>query len=416
MSILRNLFKFSQLARARHKDARCLSTTIKKLGNIEDEVDNIFDREFVDMKVEDFKKLYETDKTGETKKKIEVVLKEYEYIKYNSLGRVPSVIDEMEMDRFIKEGYTPSLRDKLFNFFYKRELAKHAGLRRKEREKAEKQSRKDKKLVELRSMSNTRSGILNQHGDIIYGLWHNSLFCRIPDNRLKSGNSASRLKEAAMWGRKLVFDFAFEEFMPGWIYKNSLEQVQCSYGLNRYNYKEPFDFWFCNFKKDSIGHEFFVEKAMKNLYTGAMVTVKEDCFMNHFDKSRLVYLSPNATQTVQDIANNDDVYIVGVYNDKGSQKPLTYRKAELLGIRSARLPIDDHLSWHVGSKSLCINHVVGSLLEVIANGGNWRSALLKHIPERKIKSLDQVVEIEEKRKNKFKKDRRFSLRNDFDWD
>lgn len=385
---------------------------------IGEEDNSIYDREFVDLKLEDYESLYINDPGGEIKQLIQTTLSEYEYLKYNSMGRVPSNIDLIDMKRVVEEGPTYSARVKLFNFLYKREMVKRSGRIKREREKEQsKIDRVERQAKFSNDYGDRRTGLTTDDGRLIYGLWHNSLFCRIPDNKLKSGRSTSRLIDAALYGRKLVFDFDFEDQMVPWISRNTMEQIQDAYGLNRFNYKQPFDIWFCNFNPNSNGGQFITKNCMKNLYSGSLVTVKNDCFTKHFDKSRLIYLSPNARERLGDISKDvDDVYIIGAYNDKGSAKPLTYRKAEALGIRCRSLPIDNYVSLNAGSKSLCVNHVTGILLEVIANGGNWREALMKHIPSRKIKPLDVMLEEEARRNQKLRKKSmvRFSIRHDLD--
>lgn len=379
----------------------------------------IYSREFRDLKVEDYESLYNDDPTGEKKAFVETVLKEYEYHKYNSLGRVPSDIILVDMIRFFEEGQTVSARDKLFNFFYKREMVKRAQSIKKRKEKAEKSALQQAKLDKFTELyGGKRTGLLTDKNELIYGLWHNSLFLRIPDNKIKVGASASRLATAAMFGPRLIFDFDFENSMAPWVSRNAIDQVQEAYGLNRFKYQEPFDLWFCNLNQKTQSAEYLMKNAIANLFTTSMITVKDDCFTNYFDKSRLVYLSPDAREKVTDVGKNDDVYIIGVYNDKGGGKPLTYRKAAKLGIRARSLPLDSYLAWQGGSKSLCVNHVTGILLEVMANGGDWRKAFIRHIPTRKIKPLEVVMEEEERRLAKLrhkKKMSRFSLREDLDF-
>lgn len=378
----------------------------------------IFSREFKELKLNDYESLYKDDLTGAKQCFIENVLKEYEYLKYNSVGKVASDISLVDMERFLEEGQTLSAREKLFNYFYKREMVKRCQSMRKKRERAEKQAIADAKTEKFNKLyGGKRTGLLGTDNQLIYGLWHNSLFCRIPENKIKSGLSSSRLIEASLFGPKLVFDFDFESFMAPWIYRNVLDQVQESYGLNRYHYKECFDIWFCNFDENSPGADFLKKNALRNLFTSSLIEIKKDCFTNYFDKSRLVYLSPNAKEKVTSVGNNDDVYIIGVYNDKGCGKPLTFRKAAKLGIRSMSLPLDSYIAWQGGSKSLCVNHVTGILLEVMANGGDWRKAFIKHIPARKIKPVEVVIEEEERRLSRMRQKRkmtRFSIREDLD--
>lgn len=381
--------------------------------------DNIYDREFVDMKVEDYESLYKADESGQMKATIETALKEYEFIKYNSNGRVPSIVDIVAMEKLLRESLTPTTRAKYFEYLFKKEMTKRAEAAKKIRLKEEREELQRIKTAELVRLHGTerRTGLLNEHNELIYGLWHNSLFCRIPETKLKHGNSTSKLIQAAQYNNKIVFDLDFDEYMTPWVCRNVVDQLQESVGLNRHQYQEPFDIWFCNFKENSESGQFALRKETKNLYENALVTFKKDCFTKYFDKSRLVYLSPNAKERLVSVGKNDDVYVIGVYNDKGHSLPLSYKKAKQLGIRTRCLPIDSYLAWHAGSKNLCINHVTGVLLEYLANGGDWREAFKKHIPTRKIKPTELVIEEEEQRlKNLRRKKllRRFSIKEDLD--
>jgi ribonuclease P protein 1 len=408
------------LARLRNFRILPSRTTRSFHSNGEDSEANeeaIYDREFADIKVEDFVDLYNGNNV--VKEKIETILSEYEFKKYNSMGRVPSKMTPTDMKLLIDDGPTPMLRDKLFRYLFKREMDKRAQKLRLEREKKETKARRAVKMEEFQKRGAGRTGLLSDTGHLVYGLWHNSLFCRIPETKMKKGSSASRLVTSAMFGRKLIFDFSFDEYMNKHTSRNAVDQVQEAYGMNRFFYQDPFDLWFCNFQQDSMSGQYCADKAIKNLHSGSMITVKEDCFTNHFDKSQLVYLSPNAREPLGKITKSDDIYIIGVYNDKGHQKPVTYRKALKLGIRSRCLPLDTHLAWQGASKSLCVNHVTGILLEVMANGGDWHAAFMKHIPQRKIKPMEVLAEEEERRLAKLLKTRKqtpqFNLRNDFDW-
>lgn len=394
---------------------RFYSSTSSPESESDNQEQAIFDREFAELKVEDFADLYKDSE--QLKNSVKTILNEYEFLKYNSMGRVPSTISLLDMQQIIDEGVTPYGRDKIFHYLFKREMDKRASRLRLERQKQEIKLRRAVKIEEFTRRGAQRTGLLAENGELTYGLWHNSLFCRIPENKLKAGASMSRLKTAAMFGRKLIFDFSFDDYMVKHTARNACDQVQEAYGLNRFIYKDPFDIWFCNFDKDSHTGKYMGQKALSNLHSGSMITMKNDCFTNHFDKSRLVYLSPNAKEPLGKITRSDDIYIIGVFNDKGHQKPVTHRKALQLGIRARCLPLDSHVVWQGSSKSLCVNHVTGILLEVMANGGDWRAAFLKHIPQRKIKPMEQVAKEEEQKMARFLRNRKkpqFDLRSALD--
>lgn len=362
----------------------------------------IFDREFIEKSIDDFKKYYENDPDGSIKAQIETILGEYESTKYNSMGRVPSELDDEIMERLLETKVTSS-RLRLLDYFFKREMSKIASKKRRLRQAAEKEKRTH--------TGTNRTGLLDDDGNIVYGLWHNSLFSRIPEGRLKSGTSTTRLIDAARFGRKLVFDFGYHDEMRPQYNHNAQEQVMHSYGLNKHNYRKPFDLWFCNFNPETSG-KLLSTKLMPHMYQPEnMITMKEDCFTNHFDMSRLVYLSPHARNKCNFKEESDDVYVIGVFNDKSSGRPVSYRKARSLGIRAESLPLDQYLSWGCGAKSLCINHVVGILLELLNNGGDWQAALKRAIPSRKIKPTEVLLAEHEYRLSKKRVRDRFNVRS-----
>lgn len=73
--------------------------------------------------------------------------------------------------------------------------------------------------------------------------------------------------------------------------------------------------------------------------------------------------------------------MIGGLVDKNRHKGLTHRQAVEAGVRTARLPIKDHIQLstrHV----LAVNHVVEILVHR-ACGLDWASALMRVMPERR---------------------------------
>ena len=73
-------------------------------------------------------------------------------------------------------------------------------------------------------------------------------------------------------------------------------------------------------------------------------------------KSDLVYLtadSPNVLETLED----DNIYIIGALVDKNRYKGLCQKKADEQGIRTAQLPIREHMRLTT-RRVLTVNHGV----------------------------------------------------------
>lgn len=75
-------------------------------------------------------------------------------------------------------------------------------------------------------------------------------------------------------------------------------------------------------------------------------------------KSDAIYLTADAPDTEGhkiDVVDTAKVYIIGGIIDRNRHKGLTLKKAESLGIATAKLPITDNLRL-IGSLSLTTNH------------------------------------------------------------
>jgi len=101
----------------------------------------------------------------------------------------------------------------------------------------------------------------------------------------------------------------------------------------------------------------------------------------HPDTSKLVYLTSDADHTL-DHLDDSKIYVIGGIVDRNRLKGTTNRKAQELGISTARLPIDDHLKL-VSSKVLTVNHVFEILLKYRQHGNDWKKAMLDVLPARK---------------------------------
>ena len=111
------------------------------------------------------------------------------------------------------------------------------------------------------------------------------------------------------------------------------------------------------------------------------VRYEEQHYLAAYPRERLVYLSSEGDETLSVPLDPDTVYIVGGLVDHNRQKGLTHRLATEAGIRTAKLPIDEHCEMAT-RKVLAVNHVVEILVQ-LASGVGWQPALLKVIPERK---------------------------------
>ena len=100
-----------------------------------------------------------------------------------------------------------------------------------------------------------------------------------------------------------------------------------------------------------------------------------------YPKERLVYLSSEAEEVLDGSLDPEAVYVIGGLVDHNRQKGLTHQRAIEAGIRTVRLPIDEHMVMSQ-RRILAVNHCV-EILVYVASGLSWAEALVKVMPERR---------------------------------
>lgn len=95
----------------------------------------------------------------------------------------------------------------------------------------------------------------------------------------------------------------------------------------------------------------------------------------------IVYLTHDATD-VLDKLDEKDVYVIGGIVDRNRLKGATMEKARRLGVRAAKLNLDENVTITHGTPVLTVNHCVDILLNA-SNGMTWKDAYLRVLPPRK---------------------------------
>jgi len=117
---------------------------------------------------------------------------------------------------------------------------------------------------------------------------------------------------------------------------------------------------------------------------GWTVGVHEGAVTEHFDRSSVIYLSPDA-DTVLETLQTDTVYVMGGLVDRSVRRGASLCRAAQLGVRAARLPLQEHApSVHNGRLPLTLNAVLELLLHANA-GGEWADAIVAALPERSLR-------------------------------
>ncbi|KFD54827.1 hypothetical protein M513_04261 [Trichuris suis] len=295
------------------------------------------------------------------------VITEFQLYKYLD-SRLPSHLTVKHAERLLMlDGKTQRLR-----------YLSYLGRKQHLAESKEKTRLERAKKGEARRAEVLAERLSNKH--LLYALGANSISRRIADSAMNKIDEA-RLAFAQMYGQPLVLDMSpMKELSP---IETDLtwSQLRECYFVNR-THLVPFDLHFTDcdptLKTWSDSERYFCGGLDKY-----MLQWHQQSFYDMFPRERLVYLSPDSRRML-DAVESDKIYVIGAMVDRPNRLNWTLGKAKQLNITTAKLPLDKYVRWHSGTKSLTLNQVVGILLDVVQNGGDWSSAIVKNVPKRKL--------------------------------
>ncbi|KAM9033151.1 tRNA methyltransferase 10 homolog C [Sarcophilus harrisii] len=276
---------------------------------------------------------------------------------------VPEHISDEDLKK-IAECPSKKSRKKQLKFLYIKENHKKA--------RKEKQARKRAEKDEIEKQKQLGNDEESENKEL-----KNTFLLPLQDRAFKSERDW-RNAQAMIFGQPLVFDMAYENFMPERDLKNTVCQLLESEGANRKDI-DPFHIYFCNLRVDSPYHKELLNRY-KEKWNELLLTATEKSHVDVFPKERLIYLtadSPNVMTTFR----HDKIYIIGSFVDKCSQPRVSYANAKRLNLASERLPLDQYLQWELGNKNLTLDQMMRILL-TLKNTGDWEKAL-KFVPSRK---------------------------------
>jgi len=212
----------------------------------------------------------------------------------------------------------------------------------------------------------------------------------------------------------VILDCSFEDMHLEGPLKSLCQQIMFCYGFNR-THKNPVSLYVTGIGEKSKRQ---LSKSHYTNWAGVDFYDNEFTDLSQFVKSRddahtvenisdesgsntveiidkkkiLIYLTSDAEETIETL-DPSHAYIIGGIVDRNKYKGLTHRKALSLGIRTAKLPIKEHMKLQ-GSHILTINHVFEILLNY-ATTKSWCSSLDKVLPERKKDKMNSEASLDD---------------------
>lgn len=315
----------------------------------------------------DKQKLDEFLSNPENNKRFQMLELEMNVMRHNA-ERVPNQIDPSDWLTLL-DMRSNSKRKKYLDYLWRNEKTV-------ENDKAKKALKKAEWLAEKKEQEE------NEDGGMKYGLLHNTMFMRIYDttiNRFYNG----KLIQSLMFEPKIVFDCGYDNAMSSREIHNCAKQLSLAFASNR-NHVDPLSLYFCNFNKDGLLKQHLVQNIPTLMQDDFPVVITSQSYLDIFPKNELVYLTPHCRVNLTEY-DPDAIYIIGALVDKSNSQPLSLAKAKKEGIRMAKFPIDQYLTWGASSsRSLTLDQSIRIMLD-LRHTGDWNEAL-KNTPTRKLKS------------------------------
>lgn len=177
---------------------------------------------------------------------------------------------------------------------------------------------------------------------------------------------------------KIIFDCGFTQEMNWRENHETAKQLQRIFGLNR-SHISPFVLHFANMDMQSSLWLSLKRKIPTLMEKPLPLQVHSQDITEVFPIEKLVVLTPDSPN-VLDKYDGSAHYVVSALVDRGDEVPLTLAKAKKLGIRTARLPMEQFRRCRI-NKTLTLDQVMQVMLG-IKHTGDWNEAF-RYVAQRK---------------------------------
>lgn len=195
-----------------------------------------------------------------------------------------------------------------------------------------------------------------------------------------------KLWSSALDGQNLVLDFS----VTSDCLLTELGSIASqTHRIVRFNNEvdQPFNLWFTGLQnEDIIGRLNYV-----NLFSPKnFINRTERHFTELFPRERLVYLSPDAEETIETF-DRQAVYVLGALVDRYEDSPMTFESAKRHGIRAVRLPLKEHVILSDLAIDLSFLSVFKMLNYMQLSYAKWENAFRMYLsPDRRRDDYDII--------------------------
>lgn len=191
-------------------------------------------------------------------------------------------------------------------------------------------------------------------------------------------------------GVNIILDCNFDSMMEEGERTSLAGQLTRCYSENR-KCKHPVDLTISGFN-GGLKRRFENEMRRTHELWKNIKFLDDDFIVPENHKNDIIYLTGDAEESLSEL-EPEKTYVVGGIVDKNRYKDLCLNKAKELGIRAAKLPIDDHIRVS-GRRVLTTNQAFELLLRWLELR-DWKTAFETAIPQRKLEDdTEQEAKVE----------------------
>lgn len=214
---------------------------------------------------------------------------------------------------------------------------------------------------------------------------------KVAQDRTRSATGEGRMNRERLWNEKfqnvnasfsVCIDCAYDDLMTEKEVKSLAQQIRYCYAQNKRS-SHPCRFIVANLGGKTL-EQLQKESGFPNHWTSRGFECSDKSLMEIFpnvNTQSVVYLTSDSDNILEQL-NNDTVYVIGGIVDRNRLKRAAITQAEKLGLKTAKLPIDQNIKLSA-TKVLTCNHVFQILLKYREHGNVWKKALLEVLPQRK---------------------------------
>jgi len=184
----------------------------------------------------------------------------------------------------------------------------------------------------------------------------------------------------------IVMDLTLDHLMDSSSLNDLARQLGFAYATNR-NLDYSSNLWYCGMQERLKKIYSYQHDGWQNWDLNYTANSFEEIETN---KSNIVYLSSDATETLSR-PKRGEFYVIGGLVDRNAYKGFCHQKAKDLGLRTAKLPLSEHVSMEQLARPLTVNHVSDILCKLFEKIDKHDQ---KPLPQRKRRKVDENGETE----------------------